>query len=97
MTKYPGGVSRQKDLVRSLAIFTAMIVAAHLIEIFVSSHWLALLIIYPPAVWMFYRYRKFNIFRSCLISKIAARLAQFEPNEWDDSASSFLSHEHPQH
>jgi hypothetical protein len=82
--KYPEGRSADKNLSRSLAIFCLMIVAAHVIERIVPatpsglSWWLPLLIILPVAGFMFTRYRKFSIFRSCVLSKVAARLAQYE-------------------
>ncbi|GMU20652.1 MAG: hypothetical protein AMXMBFR13_07490 [Phycisphaerae bacterium] len=79
MAKYPGGQAREADLYRSLAIFTAMVAGAHLIEQFVPTWWLPLVIIYPPAVFLFSRYRKFGIFRSCVISKLGARLTRYEP------------------
>lgn len=77
--KYPRGQSGEKNLVRSLTIFTAMLIIAHAIEQLVPTWWLPFLIIYPPAVFLFTRYRKFSIFRSCVLSKVGARLAQYEP------------------
>ncbi len=78
MHKYPGGQHQGKDLYRSLAIFTAMIVVAHVLEQVLPTRWLALVIILPPALFLFTRYRKFSIFRSCVLSKVAGRLAQYE-------------------
>ena len=78
MHKYPGGQHRGRDLYRSLAIFSALIVLAHVIEQLVPTRWLALVIILPPALFMFTRYRKFSIFRSCVLSKVGSRLAQYE-------------------
>ena len=81
MVKYPGGQAQAKDLVRSVVIISALIVAAHVIEQVVPAWarwWLPLLIIYPPAVYMFTRYRKFSIFRSCVISKLGSRLSKYE-------------------
>ena len=82
--KYPGGQSADKDLARSLAIFCLMILVAHLIERLVPqtpaklAWWLPLAIILPIGGFMFTRYRKFSIFRSCVLSKVAGRLAQYE-------------------
>ena len=81
MTKYRQGEHRPSDLYRSLAIFSVMVLLAHFIEQFVPTFWLPLVIIYPPAVWLFSRYRRFNIFKSCLLSKVAERLAWHEPFE----------------
>lgn len=84
LQKYPGGQSHDKDLYRSLVIFSLMILVAHLIEQVVPSTplrlswWLPLVVILPPALFMFSRYRKFSIFRSCVLSKVAGRLAQYE-------------------
>lgn len=81
LRKYPAGQHRDTDLVRSLAIFCAMIAAGHLIERLVPAAyaaWLPLVIILPPALFMFSRYRRFSIFRSCVLSKVAGRLAQHE-------------------
>jgi hypothetical protein len=82
MAKYPGGRHTGKDLYRSVAISSALILAAHMIEQVMPAWarwWLPLLIIYPPAVYLFTRYRKFSIFRSCVISKLGARLSKYEP------------------
>ena len=82
--KYPGGQSGDKNLFRSLAIFCLMIVTAHVIECVVPasparlSWWLPLLVILPVAGFLFTRYRKFSIFRSCVLSKVAGRLAQYK-------------------
>jgi len=81
MRKYEGGQHRPVDLYRSVGIFTGMIVVAHVIEQLVPTWWLPLLIILPPAVFMFSRYRKFSIFRSCVLSKVARRLSQYEKLE----------------
>src|ERR1044071_6506222 len=78
ITKYKAGQHHTSDLYRSLAIFLAMLVAAHVIERLIPNWWLPLLLIVPPALFMFSRYRKFSIFRSCVMSKVAARLAQYE-------------------
>jgi hypothetical protein len=79
MAKYPGGQHRGGQLYRSIAIFAGMLLAAHVIEQTVPTWWLPLLIIAPPAAWLFSRYRRFSIFRSCVLSKVAARLALYEP------------------
>lgn len=81
MHKYAGGQHRPVDLYRSLAIFAGLIVVAHVIEQVVPTWWLPLLIILPPALFMFSRYRKFSIFRSCVLSKVARRLSQYEKLE----------------
>lgn len=78
MAKYPGGRFQDKDLYRSVVIFSLIIVVGHLVERY-TPWWLALLIIYPLAIWMFTRYRRFSIFRSCVLSKVAGRLSQYEP------------------
>ena len=81
LKKYPGGQHRDKDLYRSVAIFVLLIVLAHAVEQLVPasmSWWLPPLIILPPAVILFSRYRKFSIFRSCVLSKVAGRLARYE-------------------
>ncbi|GMV97851.1 MAG: hypothetical protein HRF43_08220 [Phycisphaerae bacterium] len=83
MAKYPGGTHQGKDLHRSVAIVSGLILVAHLIEQALAGlawarWWLPLLIVYPPAVFMFTRYRKFSIFRSCVLSKVAARLSKYE-------------------
>lgn len=82
MTKYPGGTHQGKDLYRSVAIISMLIVVAHVIEQVMPAWarwWLPLLIILPPAIVLFTRYRKFSIFRSCVLSKVAARLSRYEP------------------
>ncbi|HOB75462.1 MAG TPA: hypothetical protein PKG54_13170 [Phycisphaerae bacterium] len=82
MAKYPGGRHTAKDLYRSVVIISVLILAAHVIEQIVPAWgrwWLPLLIIYPPAIYLFTRYRKFGIFRSCIISKLGARLSKYEP------------------
>ncbi len=82
MAKYPGGRHAGMDLYRSVAIISGLLVAAHVIERIVpawGAWWLPFLIIYPPAVYLFTRYRKFSIFRSCVISKLGARLSRYEP------------------
>lgn len=78
MQKYPGGRHQGRDLYRSLAIITSLIVVGHVLEQVLPTRWLALVIILPPALFMFTRYRKFSIFRSCVLSKVAGRLAQYE-------------------
>jgi hypothetical protein len=81
ISKYRQGEHSPRDLYRSLAIFSAMVLLAHFIEQFVPTFWLPLVIIYPPAVWLFSRYRRFNIFKSCVLSKVAQRLSRHEPLE----------------
>lgn len=81
MTKYPGGRHTERDLYRSVAIISTLILAAHVIEQLVPDWgrwWLPFLLIYPPAIFMFTRYRKFSIFRSCVISKLGTRLSKYE-------------------
>jgi hypothetical protein len=84
MRKYPGGQSTDRQLHRSLVIFSVMIVAAHLLERLIPSSplhlawWLPLAIVWPAGLILFSRYRRFSIFRSCVLSKVAGRLAQYE-------------------
>jgi len=45
MLKYQQGQSHGQDLYRSLAIFSAIVLAGHLLEQFVPTFWLPLLLI----------------------------------------------------
>src|SRR5689334_16942518 len=80
MRKYRAGQKTDRHLYKSLAIFFAMVLAAHLIERLIPSSpanlswWLPLLIVLPLAGFLFSRYRKFSIFRSSVLSKVAQRL-----------------------
>ena len=83
MSKYPGGQRRGRDLYRSVLIFSVIVLAFHVIEQLMPAVWwgyvLGFVVVYPPAVWVFVRYRRFSIFRSCVLSKVGGRLAQYEP------------------
>lgn len=78
MRKYPAGQSTDKQLVRSMVIFGLIITMGHVLEQVLPTRWLALAIILPLGLFMFSRYRKFSIFRSCVLSKVAARLSKYE-------------------
>ncbi len=61
-------------LLRSLAIFTAMVLIGHAVEQRPElPGWAAFLIIYVPALWLFSKYRRFSIFKSNLLCKLAAQ------------------------
>jgi len=67
--------SRQPNpLYRSLAIFSGLIVAAHLVERTDWPWWVVFPLIYIPAVWMFYNYRRFAIFKTRLMCKLAKQV-----------------------
>lgn len=64
-------------LYRSLAIITVLIVAAHLLERCpMLPWWVVFPMIYIPAIWMFYRYRRFAIFKTRLMCKLARDVIQ---------------------
>jgi hypothetical protein len=77
-----------------------MIVAAHVIERVIPaspaklSWWLPLLIVLPAAGFLFSRYRKFSIFRSHVLSKVAQRLAQYEDLSPPNRAGAAHPHAH---
>jgi hypothetical protein len=59
-----------KPLLRSLLIITLLIAAGHLIERSNLPAWAAFALIYCPALWLFFRYRKMSIFKSRLMRKL---------------------------
>ena len=63
-------------LVKSIAIFTAMIGAAHAVERTALPGWAAFLLVYLPALGMFGLYRKFGIFKARLMCKLARQAEQ---------------------
>lgn len=66
--KYSGD---QRPLLRSVLIFSLMIVAAHLLERTPLPWWIVFPLIYLPALWLFSRYRRFAIFKTRLMRKLA--------------------------
>jgi hypothetical protein len=65
---------KQDPIYRSLAVISAAILAAHLIERSNLPWWIALPLIYCPAIWLFYRYRRFAIFKTRLMCKMVRKL-----------------------
>jgi hypothetical protein len=59
-----------RALIKSLLIFSAIITAGHLIERSPLPWWGAFLAVYCPAIFLFSRYRRFNIFKSRLLRKL---------------------------
>lgn len=72
------GNPKRKPLLQSLLIFTAMIVVAHFIERTSLPSWISFFLVYIPAVYLFSRYRRFGIFKSRLMRKLALREAKRE-------------------
>jgi hypothetical protein len=58
-------------IVRSVLIFSVLIVLAHGIERSPLPGWAAFVAIYFPALFLFHRYRKFGIFKSRIMRKLA--------------------------
>ena len=58
-------------LLRSLLIFSALVGIGHAIEQAPLPGWAAFLLVYIPAAFLFMQYRRFNIFKSRLLCKLA--------------------------
>ncbi len=67
---------QSNPLYRSLAVISALIVVAHLLERSTLPWWVVFPLIYIPAIWMFSRYRRFAIFKTRLMVKLARRLEE---------------------
>ena len=65
---------KQNPIYRSLAVISVAILAAHLVERSSLPWWIALPLVYIPAIWLFYRYRKFAIFKTKIMCKMAREL-----------------------
>lgn len=65
----------QKDdsriLLRSLVVITGLVTAAHLLERTSLPSWLVFVLIYIPTVFMFTRYRKFEVFKMRILVNLA--------------------------
>lgn len=72
------GNPKRKPLLQSLLIFTAMIAVAHFIERTSLPSWISFFLVYIPAIYLFSRYRRFGIFKSKLMRKLALREGQRE-------------------
>ncbi|HLX59854.1 MAG TPA: hypothetical protein VKX17_01110 [Planctomycetota bacterium] len=71
------GSTRRKPLLQSLIVITALVTAAHLIERSGLPWWAAFALIYAPTIYLFSRYRRFGIFKSKLMRKLALREEAF--------------------
>lgn len=58
-------------LLRSLLIFSALVGVGHAIEQAPLPGWATFLLVYIPAIFLFMQYRRFNIFKSRLLCKLA--------------------------
>lgn len=58
-------------LLRSLLLFSALVGIGHAIEQAPLPGWAAFLLVYLPAVFLFMQYRRFSIFKSRLLYKLA--------------------------
>lgn len=67
------GNPKRHPLMQSLIVFTVLVACGHLIEQAGLPWWAAFLLVYLPALYLFGRYRKFGIFKSTLMCKLALR------------------------
>jgi len=58
---------------QSCLVFTVLVLAGHLIERSSLPWWAALAVVYVPAMYLLGRYRRFSIFKSKLMCKLAMR------------------------
>ena len=72
MTSKYGNASRH-PLLQSLLVSTTLVILGHLIERADLPWWGALMLVYIPALYLFSRYRRFGIFKSRLMCKLALR------------------------
>ncbi len=74
--------SRQKNpITRSLVVISLAILIVHLLERSPLPWWIVLPIVYMSSIWLFYQYRRFAIFKTRLMCKMARQLGVTESGE----------------